>query len=324
MSETGHQGQPEDKQAMALNQHREATRTQGVLSVEVETRRYWISSLALHLVVAAALLFSWSFVDQHEDLPLPEHIQARVATEAEMQYLEERKETRQRQVENDKKAEQQREQENKRKAEQAEQQKRDAEAKKKALIQKKKDEERKEKEKKEKEKKDKAKELERQKQESDKLEKQKKEQLEKEEQNKKEQERLRQEREANLKKKLAQAESDEKARQDALAERSRASRAASEREVGEVERFKSLIKARIEGGWRKPPESRGLMVLLEIRLFPNGEVAGVQIVESSGVDVFDRSAMNEVKRHYKFPVPEDIKIFEKHFRKFNMVFRGLD
>lgn len=319
----------------------------GLLGVEGRAGRYLLASFVLHIAVAISLFMSWDFLRDDEVLVIPEYIDAHVISQQELEQLMARKDDAPKKPEPKKEVEPpepEPEQEEERKQE-IEDLERELEAQKKALLQKKEDErkekekkeklekeklakekkekekkekekkeiERKEKEKKEKERKDKEK-KEKEKKEKDKKEKERK------EKEKKDLEKLRQEREANLMKKLAEAEARENAQQAVEAD----GKAATARELTEVERFMALIKKRIEDVWRKPPESGDLMVEFRIRLLPNGELAGVDITSSSGVVPFDRSALNAVQANMTLPVPDDRKLFEKHFREFNMRFRGQD
>lgn len=312
----------------------------GLLGVEGRAQPYLLASVLLHIAMALALFVSWDFLEDDEVLVIPEYIDAHVISQQELEQLMSRKDKPQEKPEPEKKVEPPPEpepQEEEREQE-IEELQREVEAKKKALLQKKEDErkeqekkeklakekkekelkDKKEKEKKEKEKKEKEK-KEKEKRDKEKKEKDKKEKKDKEKE-KKDLERLRQEREANLMKKLAESEARENAQQSVQAE----GKAASARELTEIERFMALIKSRVEAVWRKPPDSGELVVEFSIRLLPNGELAGVEITRSSGVVPFDRSALNAVQANMKFPVPEDSKLFEKHFREFTMRFRGQD
>lgn len=315
----------------------------GLLGVEGRAQPYLLASVLLHIAVALALFVSWDFLEDDEVLVIPEYIDAHVISQQELEQLMSRKDKPQEKPEPEKKVEpppepeQQQEEERQQEIEELQ---REVEAKKKALLQKKEDErkeqekkeklakekkekelkDKKEKEKKEKERKEKEK-KEKEKKEKEKRDKEKKEKEKKDkEKEKKDLERLRQEREANLMKKLAESEARENAQQSVQAE----GKAASARELTEIERFMALIKSRVEAVWRKPPDSGELVVEFSIRLLPNGELAGVEITRSSGVVPFDRSALNAVQANMKFPVPEDSKLFEKHFREFTMRFRGQD
>ena len=65
---------------------------------------------------------------------------------------------------------------------------------------------------------------------------------------------------------------------------------------------------------------------MSIRLVPTGVVVGVEIVESSGSAVFDRSAEQAVNKAKSFPELKNLpnRIFEKEFRVFDMIFEPED
>ncbi len=324
----------------------------GSLRLEQKSTRFWVASVALHTVIAVALFASFNIFSSRETMVIPDSINIRVVSLAELKKLQNQQVEQKRQeapppppVEPPK----QQEQEEQRKAQeaerqrqeaekqrQAEQKRREAEAQKKLLLQKKLEEEKKEKERKEKEIKDKErkeKELkDKQQKEKQEQERKRQEQLKKEQQEKERKEKERKDKELKEKfeafKKEQERQQAEKAAQAAQAaeqqRRAQAAAQAASYEQGEVARFMRLIKERVEQDWYRPPEASKLVVYLEISLFPNGEVADVKIVESSGSPPFDRSALSAVQQRHRFPVPENKDIFERHFRKFNMLFRGED
>ena len=67
-----------------------------------------------------------------------------------------------------------------------------------------------------------------------------------------------------------------------------------------------------------------MQAVLSVTLIPTGEVVGVSLVESSGDDAFDRSALAAVGKAGRFAVPVDISQFERNFREFTLVFRPED
>jgi len=48
------------------------------------------------------------------------------------------------------------------------------------------------------------------------------------------------------------------------------------------------------------------------------------LIESSGYEVFDRSALAAVRKARKFKVPSDTSLFEKQFRSFTLLFKPED
>ena len=89
--------------------------------------------------------------------------------------------------------------------------------------------------------------------------------------------------------------------------------------------YAAQIQADIIQKWSRPPSARnGMQAVLGVTLIPTGEVVGVSLVETSGDDAFDRSALAAVSKAGRFAVPVDISQFERHFREFKLVFRPED
>ncbi|MCP5160305.1 MAG: cell envelope integrity protein TolA [Hahellaceae bacterium] len=136
---------------------------------------------------------------------------------------------------------------------------------------------------------------------------------------------LQAERERQLVERMRQAEEEERLR-IASELKARQAQAAADRakaalEESEVARFTGLIKDRLESKWRKPPSARNEMIAtLLIRLFPSGDLDRVEIVESSGNNAFDLSALNAATSVDRYPVPQDRDVFEKNFRQFRLAF----
>lgn len=64
----------------------------------------------------------------------------------------------------------------------------------------------------------------------------------------------------------------------------------------------ATIRATVINRWTRPPSARnGMVAVLSIQLVPTGEVVGVSVLQSSGNNAFDRSAMNAVERAARFP-----------------------
>ena len=93
-----------------------------------------------------------------------------------------------------------------------------------------------------------------------------------------------------------------------------------------VASYGDLIRGAVERSWSRPPSARtGMRAVLQIQLIPTGEVVDVSVVQSSGSEEFDRSAMNAVRRVGKFPelqqlVRENPRAFEQNFRRFRLDF----
>src|SRR3546814_12123594 len=61
--------------------------------------------------------------------------------------------------------------------------------------------------------------------------------------------------------------------------------------------FDDLIRARAAEGWARPPSARkGMTVVLQIGMLPDGTVTSVSVSKSSGDGPFDASAVAAVKK----------------------------
>jgi len=108
-------------------------------------------------------------------------------------------------------------------------------------------------------------------------------------------------------------------------ENQRMDNASSSADQDVVNQYIGAIQEQIQRTWSRPPSARkGMQVTLKIRLIPGGEVVSVSILESSGNAAFDRSAEQAVNRAGKLPVPPDAKIFDRHFRTLELIFRPED
>ena len=69
-----------------------------------------------------------------------------------------------------------------------------------------------------------------------------------------------------------------------------------------------------------------MVAVLSIQLVPTGEVVGVSVLQSSGNNAFDRSAMNAVERSARFPDVAKLEhaVFEDNFRRFQLIFKPED
>ena len=102
-----------------------------------------------------------------------------------------------------------------------------------------------------------------------------------------------------------------------LAAEEAAARAAAE--ASEIQRYAALITRRIEQSFTILPGLEGLNCTMRITLLPNGDVAGVQVVKSSGNATFDRQAENAVRKAAPLPVPSEPALFQK-MRSIQLVF----
>lgn len=130
-------------------------------------------------------------------------------------------------------------------------------------------------------------------------------------------ERLREEREARL------ADLRNRAFRDAVGEELTAETLEAIEDVSQV--YITEIYLAVVQNWSRPPSARNDMsTIVLVELFPSGDLNAVGVVESSGNDAFDRSALNAVKRAAPFAVPDDLALFESSFRSFTLNFRPQD
>ena len=81
----------------------------------------------------------------------------------------------------------------------------------------------------------------------------------------------------------------------------------------------------VVANWSRPPSARNDMEAhLRVELIPTGEVVSVTVISSSGNSAFDRSAQAAVRKARRFEVPDEIGLFERHFRSFVLLFKPQD
>lgn len=91
--------------------------------------------------------------------------------------------------------------------------------------------------------------------------------------------------------------------------------------------YMSAISQRIQQNWSRPPSARNEMQCeLLIQLVPTGRVINVDLIKSSGNELFDRSAVQAVKRAEQFPEVQDMEpeVFERYYRELNLIFKPQD
>ena len=109
----------------------------------------------------------------------------------------------------------------------------------------------------------------------------------------------------------------------ALAEE--ASELAADQDLSAAQSFRFGIYQRVVANWSRPPSARnGMQARLLVELLPTGAVVGVTVVESSGNSAFDRSAEAAVRKARAFDVPREPDLFERHFRRFSLLFKPED
>lgn len=98
----------------------------------------------------------------------------------------------------------------------------------------------------------------------------------------------------------------------------------------QVQNYIASILEQVSSTWSRPAEVRLMDVSrLEagvlVELLPTGELQSVSIVNSSGMDTYDRSVLRAIERVRRFNVPSDSEIFEAGgFRRISITFRPED
>ena len=106
--------------------------------------------------------------------------------------------------------------------------------------------------------------------------------------------------------------------------------AADERVVdADTMTYADAISRAIVAAWSRPPSARNdMQARLQVDLTPSGDLIGVQVVDTSGNQAFDRSAQTAVRKAARtlgrFPVPPERSVFEAHFRHFTLLFKPED
>lgn len=91
--------------------------------------------------------------------------------------------------------------------------------------------------------------------------------------------------------------------------------------------YASWISERVGNNWSRPPSARsGMIVKLRVSLVPTGRVVSVDIVESSGDDAFDNSALQAVYKAEPYTRLTELSqdIFDEQFREFYFSFNPQD
>jgi colicin import membrane protein len=306
-----------------------------------ENPRAVVYAVLMHLVLLILLIVGLDWTPSITRPGEPKAIQAQLVDPHRLEAIEERKQAEQRQAEAE--AKQKAEAEAKRKAEAERKQKAEAEAKRKAEAEAKRKAEAEAKQKAEAEAKRKAEAEAKQKAEAEakrkaeaeakrKAEAERKQKAEAEAKRKAEAEAKRkaeakQKAEAEAKRK-AEAEAKQKAEAEAKrkaeAEAALQAQLAAEQEAraqGVVAEYVAYIQEKVERNWLRPAGSpAGLSCIVQVKLIPGGDVAGVRIVQGSGDRVFDRSVESAVYKASPLPLPPETALFT-YFREINFVFK---
>ena len=86
--------------------------------------------------------------------------------------------------------------------------------------------------------------------------------------------------------------------------------------AGVLNVYAQQIQQRVKRYWIKPASAQaGLVVTLEVKLIPGGDVKSVRVIKSSGNALFDRSAENAVYKAAPMPMPSDAGAAERIIRE---------
>lgn len=133
--------------------------------------------------------------------------------------------------------------------------------------------------------------------------------------------------EAALKQQLAAEEQARQAAAQAAAKAAtdaKAKAVAQARALSQADRYKALIKQKVERNWVRPPSAaKGLQCVVRVRLLAGGDVVAAKVIQSSGNAVFDRSVESAVFKAAPLPVPSDPQVFD-YFRELDFVFNPQD
>lgn len=150
----------------------------------------------------------------------------------------------------------------------------------------------------------------------------KKKRLEQERQEKETQEKLNKLEKTRLERKT-QLEKEERQRQQKITQAKRAAeqKRRAKFELGEVVKYKGLIRSKITRNWIFPASyQKGMKCKILVRLIPSGDVVSVRVIQSSGNSAFDRSVEMAVNKASPLPVPKSSTGLFDHFREVEFVF----
>ena len=87
-------------------------------------------------------------------------------------------------------------------------------------------------------------------------------------------------------------------------------------------RYSSLIKNQVMENWKSPSNiNPNLKTEIEITIVPTGEITSSTIIQSSGNNNFDESAMRAISKVKSFEgLNMQMNIFDEHFRNFILIF----
>jgi colicin import membrane protein len=79
------------------------------------------------------------------------------------------------------------------------------------------------------------------------------------------------------------------------------------------------IESKVHNNWAYAGDATGLEVIISVKVARDGEVASANEWRSSGDPIFDRSAVNALRKASPLPFPDDPRCYE-HIKEFNFIF----
>ena len=79
------------------------------------------------------------------------------------------------------------------------------------------------------------------------------------------------------------------------------------------------IENKVHDNWAYAGDTTGLEVIISVKVTRDGQVASANEWRSSGDAIFDRSAVNALRKASPLPFPDDPRCYE-HIKEFNFIF----
>lgn len=86
---------------------------------------------------------------------------------------------------------------------------------------------------------------------------------------------------------------------------------------GMVDKYMTQIKAAVQQNWQQPFQNASIFSVYEVKLAPGGVVLSVDLAQSSGNDLLDRSGKIAILKSSPLPVPTEALLFDQ-FRDFKI------
>jgi outer membrane biosynthesis protein TonB len=93
--------------------------------------------------------------------------------------------------------------------------------------------------------------------------------------------------------------------------------------ITEPDKYSALILDKLDRAWSPPSSaSKDMNAGILISLLPTGEAARIKLFKGSGSSDFDERAVQAFHALGRFPVPADQRLFNSHFRNFEVDFNA--